>query len=38
MEADQVVLPRYIVHPHDVVAQSWWAFILLTGESSVWLV
>jgi hypothetical protein len=28
--AAQVVLPRWVVHPHDIVAQAWWTFILCT--------
>lgn len=29
-EQEQVELPRWVVHPHDILAQSWWTFILFT--------
>ncbi|KAF8054945.1 AKT1 [Scenedesmus sp. PABB004] len=29
LEEDQA-LPRHIIHPHDIIAQCWWTFILCT--------
>lgn len=29
-QEEEVALPRWVVHPHDILAQCWWTVILIT--------